>query len=136
MDPAVSKRADLFLCQHFEQLELDVWVYLMECLQGERQDTVYCRAGEADSEPAASASSDLPSACRSLLVFGQEAACLDKEILPGCCQPHRAAAAINQACSDAVLDNAHLMTERRLRDVQPLGGAREIQLLREHDEKL
>ena len=66
--------------------------------------------------------------------LGEHAPGLDQEDVARAGQAHRPARALHEGKTHLPLQARQLLADRRLRDVQPLRGAPEVQLLREGDE--
>ena len=61
---------------------------------------------------------------------------LRREVPPELGEHDAAAAALEQRLAELVLERLDLAAQRRLRDAQSLGGARDVLLLRHRDEVL
>jgi hypothetical protein len=61
---------------------------------------------------------------------------LAQQHLPGVSELHPPAASVKQCHPKLLLESTDLMTQRRLSDVQPLGGPAEVKLLSDGDEVL
>ena len=91
-------------------------------------------ADEADREPAGLARGDGLRLTDPLVELGEDAPGADEEGRAGRRQRDAAIAALEQRQAERVLELADRLAERRLRHVQALGGAVEIQFLGDGDE--
>lgn len=99
-----------------------------------RQRRIAAGPREADGDPAHLARSRSAHGPAYDGGLGEQVPRRFEEGLPGRGQPHRPGRTVEQRDAQIALQQSDLLAQRRLGHVQPLGGAPEVQLLRDGDE--
>ena len=134
VEPAVLELAQLLAGAELVQAQRDVRRVVAERAQQLGHERVHRRADEADRQPADLAALDAPGLARCVLDRVEDLPRPDEERLAGGRQLDPALVAQQQRRPDLLLELADLLAQRRLRHVQALGRAAEVQLLGDDDE--
>jgi hypothetical protein len=116
------------------QLERDLRIARAEGFDDLARQAAGERAGEAQAQAAARARPGLLGPLRGARRAGQDVARVIQEANARGGERHAAAVALEQPHAELVLQRPHLLRHARLRQVQLLGGAAEVQLLGDGDE--
>ena len=119
----------LAIARQLQQLQGDPRMLLPKAADQRRQDAVVDGADEADGEPANGALGGAAGMDDRRLGLVEQAAGFVEQHAPGLGELDAALGADQQRRADLALESADLHAERRLREVEPPGGAAEMQFL-------
>ena len=134
VDHSGAHQAQLLRGRALVQLDLDVGSRRAESLHDPGHDREQRRADEVDAQVAGLAGVDPARGGDRAVELAQQLTGVAQERLPGGRELHPAAGPRQQLAAELFLQRADLLAEWRLGDVQPRGGAAEVQLLRDRDE--
>ncbi|MFO0745190.1 MAG: hypothetical protein U1F43_05860 [Myxococcota bacterium] len=136
LDAAAAQGVDLARARQLAQLEHEVGVALAQAPHERRQHLVGGGRGVADGERAGVAGRDALHDGARALGLGEQRAGATEQRLAGLGQAHVAAAALEEAPAELLLEAHDLRAQRRLRDGEAARGAPEVELLGDGDERL
>ncbi|MNF86144.1 hypothetical protein D3C84_685720 [compost metagenome] len=134
IDAFFLQRLDLRRRGHFVQSPVDLRIALAKQVQGPRQHTDHDRTDHADFQFAQLAAAGLTRQVQRAVELFEHQRRLFLEHLPGGGQFDPVVAALEQRRAQLLLQQADLLAQRWLADVQPGGGATEVQLFGQRHE--
>jgi|GEM_PF-6901779 len=127
VDPARAQCLQLLEGGGLQQVDGHAWPFPAHLGDGARQEVVYRAGNKADGQRAALAQCSQPGTLCGAVGLIEQRLGLDEEGTTGGGERHRTRAASEQRDAELVFQQLDLPAQRRLRHVQALGGATEIQ---------